>query len=32
MRIEIDFTKFSDLSLLYFLTPRALKNEIDEEF
>jgi len=31
MRIDISFAKLGDTSLLYFLAPRASKNEDDDE-
>jgi len=32
MKVEIDFTKLGDTSLLYFLAPRGIIEDIDEEF
>ena len=31
IRIDISFAKLGDTSLLYFLAPRALRNETDDD-
>ncbi|MBA7693717.1 hypothetical protein ES703_102306 [subsurface metagenome] len=32
MKVEIDFTKLGNTSLLYFLAPRAIVDDEDDEF
>ncbi len=31
MRIDIKFTKLGNTTLLYFLAPRALRNDLDDD-